>query len=271
MGMNGLISSSCFANMLGTKCLWLDKQRCFSECALALRVSIVGRDLGNAIKHKACIYVIDHTKGRSQPFLVETACSPHDMNNICFMWCASYRLEWLPAKLSSMESLQRKRKKNILCKLGSCWIMCCVAWCTWYGVPGGHGVPAMVCLECLVWVLPLLRELARSQDSQQLEATTATEELCPRTLQRFHFCASRTPNLRDKVCWNPLRHSWELRLKKAKGTLNDKFAVDPSLTAERYEEQKLAMYVAAIAAWNRLDGSSRHRIHALPQSHALNQ
>ena len=60
-------------------------------------------------------------------------------------------------------------------------------------------------------------------------------------------------------------------MKKAKGTLNDKFVVDPSLAADLYEEQKLAMYVAAIAAWNRLDGSSRHRIHALSQSPALDK
>jgi len=119
------------------------------------------------------------------------------------------------------------------------------------------------------WVLPLLRELARSQDSQQLEAETATEELCPRTLQGFHFCASKTPNIRDKVCWNPLRHSWEVCLKKAKGTPNKKFAVDPELTPLFYEEQKLAMYVAATAAWNRLDGSNRHRIQATLESHGV--
>ena len=79
------------------------------------------------------------------------------------------------------------------------------------------------------------------------------------------------PNLRDKVCWNPLRHSWDVGLKNAKGKLAEKFVVDPSLAADLYEEQKLAMYVAAIAAWNRLDGSTRHRIHALSQSPALNK
>ena len=113
------------------------------------------------------------------------------------------------------------------------------------------------------WVVPLLRELAHSQDSQQLGATTDTDKHRPSTLQGFHFCASSTPNLRDKIVWNPLRHSWEVRLKHAKGKLTEKFVVDPSLAAHLYEAQKLAMYVAAIAAWNRLDGSSRHRIHAL--------
>ena len=121
------------------------------------------------------------------------------------------------------------------------------------------------------WVVPLLRELAHSQDSQQLGATTDTDKHRPSTLQGFHFCASSTPNLRDKICWNPLRHSWEASLKYAKGKLTEKFVVDPSIAAHLYEAQKLAMYVAAIAAWNRLDGSTRHRIHALSQRPALNK
>ena len=113
------------------------------------------------------------------------------------------------------------------------------------------------------WVVPVLRELARSQDSQPCEATTATQSDSS-TPQGFHFCASSTPNHRDKVHWNPYKHSWEVLLKKAKAPMNEKFVVDPHLEAAPYDEQKLARYVAAIATWNRLDGSSRHRIHSPP-------
>ena len=121
------------------------------------------------------------------------------------------------------------------------------------------------------WVVPLLRELAHSQDSQQLGATTDADKPAPSTFNGFKFCASSTPNLRDKIVWNPLRHSWDVGLKKATGKLTEKFVVNPSLAAHLYEAQKLAMYVAAVAAWNRLDGSTRHRIHVLSQSPALDK
>ena len=74
------------------------------------------------------------------------------------------------------------------------------------------------------------------------------------------MCASPTPNIRDKVQWNPLKHTWIIIVKKQKGPLAGKYCVDPELAPEKYEKEKVAAYNRAIAAWNSHDGSTRHRI-----------
>ena len=108
------------------------------------------------------------------------------------------------------------------------------------------------------WMVPLLRETARSQDSQERKPTEAAE--APGQLAQFHFSAPSTPNIRDKVLWNPTAHSWEILLKQNKAPLKEKCGVDPLLDKQSYEEAKAAAYLRAIETWNRLDGSSRHRI-----------
>jgi hypothetical protein len=105
------------------------------------------------------------------------------------------------------------------------------------------------------WVVPLLRETARSQD---LEVTEAAE--APRKLAQFHFIAPTTPNIRDKVIWNPTKHCFEILLAKNKRSPSEKCDVDPSLDRQSYDEAKATAYRRAIETWNKLDGSSRHRI-----------
>ena len=108
------------------------------------------------------------------------------------------------------------------------------------------------------WVVPLVRELARSQDSPVHVATLAET---PRHLDGFFFSVSQTPNIRDKVTWNPVMHSWQLFTKKPKVVSDENFVVDHELSPEAYEAQKFTQYHAAIAAWNNIDGSTRFRIH----------
>ena len=116
------------------------------------------------------------------------------------------------------------------------------------------------------WVVPLLRELALSQEkysSNSAEETDSSESM--RTLASFHFIASPTPNIRDKVNWNPGTHSWAINLKKPIAKLPENFDVDPTVSRDLYEEQKNDAYRRAIAIWNKLDGSKRTRIPVLHQ------
>lgn len=109
------------------------------------------------------------------------------------------------------------------------------------------------------WVVPLVRELARSQ-AQCPSSPESVASISTDTVAGFQFCASTTPNIRDKVQWNPLKHLWEILLKKPKGALSGQFRVDPGLSAALYEEEKVVSYHRAIEAWNSHDGSTRHRI-----------
>ena len=109
------------------------------------------------------------------------------------------------------------------------------------------------------WIVPLIRLCAtRKPDSQVLEAPSTS----PSHGHPSSFCLrdDPTPNIRDKVCWNPTEHKWKVFLKSPKGRLPESFAVDPNLDAQTYEQQKVASYWRAVDAWNRLDDSKRIRI-----------
>ena len=47
---------------------------------------------------------------------------------------------------------------------------------------------------------------------------------------------------------------------RAAAVSNPAFVVDPELSPVDYEEAKVASYHRAIAAWNSIDGTKRHRI-----------
>ena len=108
------------------------------------------------------------------------------------------------------------------------------------------------------WVVPLVRKVALDMDTALANAEAVAA--APSTLGGFHISANPTQNIRDKVSWNPMTHSWEVLLKKAKGSPKQQFVVDPDLASSSYEKAKAAAYHDAIAAWNSLDGSNRHRI-----------
>jgi hypothetical protein len=110
------------------------------------------------------------------------------------------------------------------------------------------------------WMVPLVRELARSQVDAE-SSTDARPSDSVATLANFHFTASNTPNVRDKVFWNPSLHTWEVNAKKPKGELSKVgLVVDKHLGADEYEQAKVDAYSRAITAWNDLDGSTRHRL-----------
>ena len=117
------------------------------------------------------------------------------------------------------------------------------------------------------WVVPLTRELALSQASvDDATDSTATTDSPPK-LAAFHFSASPTPTIRDKVIWNPMEHRWALKVDKPKGAVPvQALAVNPSLGADDYSAEKALAYGRAVEAWNLLDGSKRHRIHMAPPS-----
>ena len=115
----------------------------------------------------------------------------------------------------------------------------------------------------MAWMVPLVRELAHEV------GPPATVPACPGPQcstpeAGFRFSANMTPNIRDKLCWNPLAHAWTVSLVKPKGTPTESFAVDAALPTEDFEEAKSAAYRRAIETWNRLDGSNRQRIPAVP-------
>ena len=113
------------------------------------------------------------------------------------------------------------------------------------------------------WMVPLVRVLARQQDLPATVPPCVAPESSAQ-VAGFHFTASMTPNVRDKLCWNPLAHAWNLLLAKPKGAPTESFAVDASLPPKEFEEEKRAAYRRAIEAWNKLDGSSRLRIPGVP-------
>ena len=109
------------------------------------------------------------------------------------------------------------------------------------------------------WVVPFVTKVALCQ-ALPLSPSNA---VAGGTLANFQLIASATPNLRDKVQWNPSKHLWEVVVKKfTSGPALDStlFHVDPSLSPTRYEEEKKAAYRRAIAAWNERDGTKRNRI-----------
>jgi len=120
------------------------------------------------------------------------------------------------------------------------------------------------------WMLPLIKSFVDNPDEvdKPSEFTshpeTASGNLAG-TVQGFSFSSCFTPNLRDKVVWCPEQHSWKVYVKHATpGSFTPEemrdFVVDSEQPAETYDKDKIAAYWRAITAWNRVDGSKRHRI-----------
>ena len=82
--------------------------------------------------------------------------------------------------------------------------------------------------------------------------------------QGYQLAASITPNLRDKVYWNPKAHEWKLTIKNPKGQTGEQFVVNAAQPPADYEKEKTVKYWRAVKAWNLLDGSKRHRIPVPP-------
>jgi hypothetical protein len=111
------------------------------------------------------------------------------------------------------------------------------------------------------WIVPLVRVCAKTKaPSQEMLGCGASTALSQDDLNGFHLRDGPTPNIRDKVCWNPTAHKWKVLLKHAKGKPSEDFAVDPAQDAQTYQEQKVVAYWRAVETWNRLDSSNRFRI-----------
>ena len=87
---------------------------------------------------------------------------------------------------------------------------------------------------------------------------------------RLTLSLNATPNMKDKVAWDPGHHGWKLSLEKPRVDVQPftdpqgrPLRVDPELPADQYTEEKIAAYYRALKAWNQIDGSNRQRI-AIP-------
>ena len=112
------------------------------------------------------------------------------------------------------------------------------------------------------WMLPLIVK-ASTGNLAPSQATAPMVEGKPAS-EGFQIAQCPTPNVRDKVVWAPMEHSWKLCVKapkeKVKALLQETFEVDRKLDSTKYEEAKVRKYWRAIEVWNTVDGSNRHRI-----------
>ena len=69
-----------------------------------------------------------------------------------------------------------------------------------------------VCLA--TWVAPLIHEAACSQVEIESSTDASTSDSVVK-LVAFHFTKSLTPIVRDKVCWDPIAHTWHMGREKA--------------------------------------------------------
>ena len=85
----------------------------------------------------------------------------------------------------------------------------------------------------------------------------ATREVAP-----FHLVASPTPNHRGRVVWSAGSCVWLVSLKVNQGKKKKvvSLAVDKSLTAKEFDDEKTRQYWAAVELWNAEDESNRKRI-----------
>ena len=112
------------------------------------------------------------------------------------------------------------------------------------------------------WIVPLVEVVAHSQ-MPEAPVSVQIESKPPGAaceLAAFHFLADATPNIRDKVLWQPQTHSWKVALRQPIRDLTDAFFVDKQLGSCEYEQEKVAAYWRAVDAWNSCDGSKRNRI-----------
>ena len=141
------------------------------------------------------------------------------------------------------------------------------------------------------WVAPLIKEMTPNMPMGEwgeiaeapvsLQRGSSSESLGAAVT--FRMPENATPNHREKVCWDPPRHTWKISVKKpveipsgvaaseAKSSKKpiENFAVSPRLDGAQYEAEKVAKYWRAIQAWNDTDKSKRHRIPTTTRPEAL--
>ena len=107
------------------------------------------------------------------------------------------------------------------------------------------------------WLLPLLFQVASGKAQIVLTPAVAPKESHGFAMGNLN----RTPNIRDKVCWCPERHTWKVYIKHPKKTpCPTPFSVDPAMGALVYEKEKVEQYWLAVKDWNDCDNSKRHKI-----------
>ena len=110
------------------------------------------------------------------------------------------------------------------------------------------------------WMVPLMRQVsALPHDVPAVKQMALSQAASPDAKPTFTLSQSPTPNIKDKVHWNPPKNRWDLLLKKAKGVCSE-LRVDTEQPPTAFASQKIAVYRQAIKQWNLLDGSTRSRI-----------
>ena len=131
--------------------------------------------------------------------------------------------------------------------------------------------------DCTKFIKGFLLPLAAAQTSalSQSGAVTPKGQKPETAGASFSFSSTCTPNIRDKVSWDPMMHGWKMSIKKPHAKLQpfmdesgNSLRVDPSLTVTAYAAEKNEKYLKAIETWNAVDGSTRERIPTTPSPHA---
>ena len=108
------------------------------------------------------------------------------------------------------------------------------------------------------WLLPLIYQVSSGKAQIVL-----TPLVAPNGSQGFTMMNCITPNIRDKVCWCPERHTWKVYIKHPdpkKPPCPTPFSVDSTGDALVYAKEKVEQYWLAVKDWNDCDNSKRHRI-----------
>jgi hypothetical protein len=95
-------------------------------------------------------------------------------------------------------------------------------------------------------------------------ATTSSSE----RVAGFKFDAS-TPNVHNRVVWQPERDQWKVTYKTAEKKFKqqsvchhgESLTVPPCDTMDEFMDRKASLYKKALVAWNKLDKSTRQKIH----------
>ena len=108
------------------------------------------------------------------------------------------------------------------------------------------------------WLLPLLYQVASGKAQFVYNPVVAPKESQGFAMTNLN-CS--TPNIRDKVCWCPERHTWKVYIKHPKKTpCPTPFSVDRTMGVLEYAAEKVKQYWLAVKDWNDCDSSKRHRI-----------
>jgi hypothetical protein len=123
------------------------------------------------------------------------------------------------------------------------------------------------------WMMPLMEEVHRvfkANRNRALHGENTQDsrvEDIPRPVGAFSLVGSAMPNIRGKICWDPIQHCWHIAPKSSTSPNTCKtpapchtFQVEPHLSPEQYAAAKARAYRAAVVAWNDHDCSRRHRI-----------